>query len=115
MDKIIIEGLELDCNIGVSDMERAEKQKIVVDIDMFVDFGKAGKSDKIEDTVNYSEVCDEVLEIAKKECRLLECLAENIANCVLGKFNIEKIIVKVKKEGALKCAKSAAVQIERKK
>ena len=115
MDKIIIEDLELECNIGVTDAERAEKQKIVVSVEMFFDLNVAGKSDNINDTINYSCVCDEIRKISEKECKLLEFLAEKIAAIILMKFNIEKIIVNVKKEGVPKCAKSSAVEIERKK
>jgi len=98
MDKIIIKDAIFFCNIGVSFKERGKKQKIFVDVELFLDTRKAAKTDDLKYTVNYSDVFSLVKNIAeKKEYKLIETLANKIAEIILDKFTAKKIIVKVKK------------------
>ena len=114
MYKIIIKDARFFCNIGVSSKERAKKQKIEISAKLFFDAGKATDMDDIKDTINYSDVFGLMRDIAdKKEYKLIETLANGIAEGILDKFNAEKITVKVKKR--LQNMKYAAVEITREK
>ena len=118
MDKIIIKEAQFMCNVGVSQEERAKKQNIVVDAELFFNFKKASSTDDIKHTVNYSEIHSLIKKIVeKKEYKLIEALAENIAEGILNNYQAKKIIVKVKKPMALakKNVKYAAVEITRAK
>ena len=53
MDKITITDLLVRGIIGVNDWERHQQQDIVINIVLYLDLGIPGKTDKIEDTVNY--------------------------------------------------------------
>lgn len=114
MDRIIIKDANFYCNIGVSSKERSKKQKIFVDAEMFFDTRKATQKDDLKFTINYSDVYDLMKNIAeKKEYRLIETLANEIAGDILDKFKTGKVAVKVKKR--LTNMKYAAVEVARKK
>ena len=105
------------CNIGVSQEERAKKQKILVDAELFLNLKKVSSTDNIKNTINYSEIHSLMKDIAeKKEHKLIEALAENIANGILKNFPAKKVLVTVMKPKALakKNVEYAAVEIARK-
>ena len=115
MDSIIIRDARFLCNVGVSAEERKKKQKILIDMELFLNLKKAAENDELKHTVNYSGVCSIVAKlIEKKEYKLIEAIAWDIAGVVLKEFNIKKAIVEVKKPGALHgMARYAAARIER--
>ena len=116
MDKIIILGSKYFCNIGVSAKERSTKQAIIVDLELFLDTKMAARTDDIKLALNYSEVYDSLKNfIENGEFNLIETVANKIANTVLEKFKVSKIIVKVQKPNALADmnVKNVAVEITR--
>ena len=116
MDKIIIKEAQFRCNIGVSKEERAKKQNIVVDAELFFGIKKSSSTDDIKHTINYSQIHSLIKNIAeKKEYKLIETLAENIAKGILNNYTIKKVIIRVKKSKALakKNVRYAAVEITR--
>ena len=115
MDKIIIKNLKVESNIGISCEERSDKQALLIDIILFTDLRKSGISDDINDTINYSTVCKEIIMLLQKEFATIECIAETLAQQIKQNFNILRIKIKVRKPKALlkKGAQYAAVEIER--
>lgn len=102
MDKITIKGALFLCNVGISERERRKKQKIFIDVELFLDAKKAGQTDDLKHTVDYSEVYDSIRRtIKRKKYRLIESIAGNIAKNVLNSFNVNKVSVTIKKPGAL--------------
>lgn len=98
MDKIKINST-FSCNIGVTSKERAKKQKIEINAELFFDTRKAADSDDIKDTVNYSDVYSLMKNISEnKEYRLIETLANDIAESILDKFDVEKVNVAANKK-----------------
>ena len=118
MDKIIIKEAKFMCNIGVTREERRKKQKVLVDIELFLDTKKAAKTDSIKDTINYSYAYGLIKKMAeRKEYSLIEAMAEGIAKGILHSFKIPKVLVRIKKPKALadRNVKYAAVEVIREK
>lgn len=102
MDKITINGANFFCNLGVTNEEFKERQEISVDIELHFNTKKAAKTDKIQDTVNYSKVHKSVKEIVEgSKNHLIEALVESIAQGILKNFNVGKVLVRIKKPKAL--------------
>ncbi|MDI6791828.1 MAG: dihydroneopterin aldolase [bacterium] len=99
MDKIIVNGIVFYGYHGTSEAERELGQKFLVDIEVKADLSLAGRSDKLEDTIDYQRVCSLVKEVEEsKKYRLLEALAHDIASAVLKQFPmIQEVMVRVKK------------------
>jgi FolB domain-containing protein len=114
MDQIFINDLLIRGVIGISEREREQPQDILVNITIFADISKAGKSDNVEDSVNYRTVAKKVLSHVEKVQRYtVEALATDIADMVLSEPNVMKVRVKVEKPGAVRFSKSVGVEIER--
>ena len=109
-----IKGLKVNAVIGVFDWERAIEQPLLIDVTMATDISKAGKSDDINDAINYKEVCDDITELCQQtKALLIERLAELIAAHILSKYNTTQVEVSVAKPTAISAAEAVAVQITR--
>jgi 7,8-dihydroneopterin aldolase/epimerase/oxygenase len=82
-DLLQIRDIELSLRIGVPDLERAKPQRILVDIGMPVDAKIAATSDSLDQTVDYAQVREDVLSLAKTEYKTIERLAEDAAELLL--------------------------------
>lgn len=83
-DTIELRGLRGLGRHGVLDEERLRAQPFEVDLDLEVDLRPAGRTDDLDDTVDYGAVTESVLAVIEGEhCDLLEHLAERIAVAAL--------------------------------
>lgn len=113
-DFVKIKGLKVNAVIGVFDWERAIEQPLLIDVSMATDISEAGKSDDINDAINYKEVCDDITELCQQtKALLIERLAELIAAHILSKYNTTQVEVSVAKPTAITAAEAVAVQITR--
>jgi FolB domain-containing protein len=98
MSKITIVDLEVYYCVGVPDEERAKPQRLLLTVDMSLDFTSASVSDRIERTINYQEVVDDLLKYGEgRSWKLLEKLAANVVELVLTKYKPQTVMVEVKK------------------
>jgi len=113
MAKITIVELEVFCCVGVSDEERATAQRLLMTVDMTYDFSTAAISDRIERTINYQEVAEEVAKFCEgRAWKLIEKLATNLVDMVMAKFQAQAVAVEIKKF-ALPKARHVSVSITR--
>ena len=114
MDKVIIKNLLARGIIGVNDWERKRPQDILINITLFTDTLRAAKTDDINDCVNYSTVSKKVQAHAETAERLtVEALANDLAEICLEEKDVQKVVVRVEKPGAVRFAESVGVEIER--
>ena len=93
-----VSGLSLYTHHGVSDAEREIGQRLVVDLRMDVGESDATLTDRVEDTVDYAEVCTVVALVAQQRSyRTLERLCAAIADRLLEQFGLESVWVKAAK------------------
>jgi 7,8-dihydroneopterin aldolase/epimerase/oxygenase len=95
---IEVSGLSLYTHHGVSAAEREVGQRLVVDLRLDVGESDATLTDRLEDTVDYSEVCQAVALVAQQRSyRTLERLCAAIADRLLDRFGLESVWVKAAK------------------
>ncbi len=111
-DRIIIRGLVVSATIGVPDLERAEPQRLEIDLVLEGDLRDLG--DDVAGTTDYAAVAEWVrVRSAGSKFRLLETLAEDLASGVLGEFpHISAVAVEVRKF-ILPAAESVGVAVRR--
>lgn len=98
MSKITIVDLEVHYAVGVTDQERAKPQRLLLTIDLKVDFTSASISDRIEKTINYQVLVDELLKFGEgRSWKLLEKLVANVADLILAKYRPDSVLVEAKK------------------
>ena len=98
MSRINIVDLEVFYHIGVTDEERAKPQRLLITLEMDFDFSTAALSDRLEKTINYFEVAQELLKYGEgRSWKLLEKLTANVADFVMVRFKPEAVAVEIKK------------------
>ncbi|HZR21649.1 MAG TPA: dihydroneopterin aldolase [Verrucomicrobiae bacterium] len=98
MGKIAIVDLEVNYCIGVTDQERANPQKLLLTLELTVDFTAAAMTDRVEKTINYQRVVDDLLQFGQnRSWRLLEKLVSNIADRILTEYEPDSVHVEAKK------------------
>lgn len=112
---LVVRGLAARTFIGITGEERAKRQDVLIDLSLDV-LTRAGRTDRIGDAVDYKAVKDAVLRYVEgTEHRLLEALAQGIADLCLRHAAVQAVEVEVDKPGALRFARSVAVRIRRKR
>lgn len=95
---IEISGLSLYTHHGVSAAEREIGQRLLIDLRLDVGETDATVTDRIEDTIDYGEVCQLVALVAQQRSyRTLERLCSAIADRLLSDFELEGVWVKASK------------------
>ena len=102
MDSIILNGMHVQCHLGITEEERVQAQEVIVDLRLSVDMGRAREVDHIDHTVNYSTVHQSILKLlGSRSWNLLETVAEAVADTLLQTFPIQQLTVRVQKPSAL--------------
>jgi dihydroneopterin aldolase len=95
---IEISGLSLYTHHGVSPAEQEVGQRLVFDLRIDVGDCDATLTDRIEDTVDYAQVCQEVaLAAQRRSYKTLERLATAVADRLLDRFDAQAVWVKASK------------------
>ncbi|HZV34231.1 MAG TPA: dihydroneopterin aldolase [Verrucomicrobiae bacterium] len=98
MSNIKIIDLEVHYCVGVSDEERAQPQRLLLTVDINFDFSVAAVSDRITKTIDYFEVSQKLLHFGDgRSWKLIEKVANNIAEMILSEFRPQGVTVEVKK------------------
>jgi dihydroneopterin aldolase len=114
MDIVFLRDLKIETIIGIFDWEREIKQTVTLDLEMAADVANAAKTDSIEDTLDYKAVAKRLIDfVGHSEYKLVETLAERVAEIVLNEFNVPWVQVRVNKPGAVRYAGDVGVIIER--
>ena len=114
MDKVFIEGLEIEALIGIYDWERRIRQPLLFDLEMAFDNRVPAARDDIALTLDYKAVSKRLIEyVTASEFGLVETLAERCAEIVMNEFNVGWLRLKLSKPGAVRGARAVGVIIER--
>jgi len=95
---IEISGLSLFTHVGVTAAEREVGQRLLIDLRLDVPDVDATLTDRIEDTVDYGEVCELANLVAhQRSYRTLERLCAAIADRILEQYKASAVWVKAAK------------------
>jgi dihydroneopterin aldolase len=98
VDRIVIAGLRALGVHGALPEEQTRPQPFEIDIELEVDVRQAGESDSLEDTVDYSAVCEAVSRVVEHErYLLLERLATRIAEVCRTDARVDAVEVTLRK------------------
>ena len=98
MSKITIVDLEVYYCVGVTDEERAKPQRLLLTVDISLDFSSASVSDRIERTINYQRVAEDLLKYGEgRSWKLLEKLVAKIAEKIMVEYHPDSVLVEAKK------------------
>jgi dihydroneopterin aldolase len=95
---IEVSGLSLFTHVGITEAEREVGQRLLVDLRIDVGEVDATVTDRIEDTVDYAQVCDLANLVAQQRSyKTLERLCAAIADRLLERYDAHAVWVKAAK------------------
>jgi 7,8-dihydroneopterin aldolase/epimerase/oxygenase len=98
MDCLHITGIRAYGYTGFLPEERSLGQWFEADLTLWLDLSRAGNSDRLEDTYDYSSVVTAIQTLIQTaQFKLIESLAEAIAQSVLSNGAIEQVRVRLTK------------------
>lgn len=97
-DSIVLEEMTFFGFHGVHTQERNVGQNFTVSLKVYFDLSKAGFSDDLNDTINYSDLYGMVKQVVEGQPRnLLEFVAQDIATKIFDTFPASAVHVRVVK------------------
>jgi 7,8-dihydroneopterin aldolase/epimerase/oxygenase len=95
---VSVEGLSLYTRHGVTEAERELGQRLVFDVTLELGDAEATVTDRVEDTVDYADVCEQVaLAAQERSYKTLERLCQAVADRLADRYGAESIRVKATK------------------
>ncbi len=93
-----VTGLSLFTRHGVTEAERELGQRLLIDLSLELTDCDAMLTDRVEDTVDYADACEQVaLAAQERSYKTLERLCAAIADRLLDRYSAESVRVKVTK------------------
>jgi dihydroneopterin aldolase len=120
-DVISVEGLELDCVVGLYARERTRLQPLHLDVELECDTERAAVSEKLRESVDYEALVSQIVFLLQS-CRfqLLETAAHVLARYLLAspapgekRCQVDTVRLRLSKPGGLYGRAIPAVKIER--
>ncbi|MEK7775640.1 MAG: dihydroneopterin aldolase [Candidatus Zixiibacteriota bacterium] len=97
-DVIRLVGMLFYAYHGVSKAERETGRQYEVDCEMVTDLAPAGKSDRLNSTIDYAKIYTLIERIMKgKGSLLIERLATKMADAILTKCKADAVTIRVRK------------------
>lgn len=116
LDTIRMEGLHFFTLIGDLPHERTTPQPLEMDVEVRTDLSRAGKSDRLSDSLDYRLlyrlVAGAVESDPETAPHLLETLAERVAGRLLGQDGVESVRIRCRKPLAVLPGLVGRVEIE---
>ena len=110
--RFVISQINVICSIGIHDFERAEKQRITVDLEVLLSADKEPQVDNIEQALNYDTIREMVIEIAtSRHFDLQETLARTIFDAVQALATVDALMVRTAKPDVYEDVQSVAYQL----
>lgn len=121
MDTIALDGLEVDCIVGVYPSERQTLQPVRLDIALHLDTRRAGTASRLKYTVDYARLAGEIRFLLQaSKYTLIESAAEALARYLLApsrpslrRAPVEAVRVSITKPRASLLGARATVTVER--
>jgi dihydroneopterin aldolase len=112
--RVFLRDLVLQAVIGVHRHEVTGPQRIVVNIDLAVRLAQGPPKDRLPEVVDYEDIANGVRAIvAEGHVKLVETLAERIAEFCLRDPRVIEARIRVEKPAAITDARGAGVEILR--
>jgi FolB domain-containing protein len=103
-DRLHLQGLELECIVGVRPPERKRPQRIRLDVTLGLDLSGAGRSGRISHTIDYARVAEEIQTLLRfRAYRLVEMATEELSAMLFAAHPaLEELEIRLEKPEALR-------------
>jgi len=110
-----LQGLRVECIVGIHPHERAARQAVFFDLDLDYDFAPAVTAEAISEAIDYSRAAVLVTELAERRAfQLIETMAEETAGMLFAQFpQARRVRIEIRKPAAVPAATCAFVRVDR--
>ncbi|KAI9599427.1 Dihydropteroate synthase-like protein [Syncephalis fuscata] len=113
-DWIMVQDLRVHAILGRDAWERSPTQPVVLSLAAQVDVAKAGKHDRLADSVSYGDLARVAQKFTEASSyRSMEALGNALSHLLLDTYAIQRLRICIEKPRALLHAEAAGIQIER--
>jgi 7,8-dihydroneopterin aldolase/epimerase/oxygenase len=110
---IEVSGLSLYTHVGVTEAEREIGQRLLLDLRIDIGESDATITDRLEDTVDYAQVCELANLVAQQRSyKTLERLCTAIADRLLERYDLNAVWIKAAKPEPPMALPVAEVSVE---
>jgi dihydroneopterin aldolase len=96
--RVEVSGLSVHTHVGVEEAERKVGQRLVFDLSFDLESCDATVTDRVEDTVDYGDVCQQVALTAQgRSYKTLERLCSDVADRMMDRYGADSIVVRAAK------------------
>ncbi|GDX36672.1 7,8-dihydroneopterin aldolase [Alphaproteobacteria bacterium] len=114
--KIKIKDFKLKTNLGIYGWEKNFEREIIINLELEIKDSQALQSDKIEDTVDYELIYNQIKQlIFSKKFNLIERMAQEIVDLIMLDSRINKCKIEIDKMNIFEEVRSCAVSLESKR
>lgn len=101
MDVIRLKNMVFYGYHGLIESEKDLGGKFEIDLELFRPLRKAGRTDDLQNTINYESIFRTVETYTKEhKFYLIEALADSVAKAILDNYDVAKVIIRVRKPHA---------------
>jgi dihydroneopterin aldolase len=112
--RVFARDLEIIASVGVFEVEHRYEQRIVISLDLTVRDNYDGVSEKLAEVLDYSVIVADVEQVVQsRHFKLIETLAERIAEVCLKDARVVSARVTVEKPDIMPSCRSVGIEIER--
>ncbi len=113
--RILIRDLTLSCRIGVSEEERARRQRLRLNVELLVESAPP-KEDNIHEVLDYGVLAGALKERSRAaNCRLLETLAEELSALCFSFPQVRQSRIRIEKLDRYADIGGIGIEIERRR
>lgn len=114
LDTVFVRDLRIETIVGIWDWERRMPQTVSIDLEMAADIRTPAGTECIEDCLDYKKVSKRVISLVQQsKFKLVETMAERIAETIQTEFHVPWVRVSVCKPWAVRGSREVGVVIER--
>lgn len=112
--RLKIRGCRVQAWIGIYPHEQAQRSTLIFDLDIDVDARRAARSDRIEDTVDYARVIEDLRrDLSERRFFLVEAMSEFVADRIIRKYGAERVHLTIIKQSIVDQVDGVGVEVER--
>jgi 7,8-dihydroneopterin aldolase/epimerase/oxygenase len=112
--RVFVRDLEIVASVGIYEVEHHFEQRVVISVELKVDDHYDGSSEKLGDVLDYGALVDRIERLTQSgHFKLIETLAERIAELCLADARVISTTVRVEKPDIVPACRTVGIEIER--
>jgi dihydroneopterin aldolase len=112
--RVFVDCLDIVASVGVYEVEHRYEQRVLISLDLSVQDDYDGTSERLDQVLDYGALVAGIEQLAQSaHFKLIETLAERVAEHCLADRRVRAVKVRVEKPDVIANVRSVGIEIER--